>query len=297
MEVNNLNISLCIATFNGAKKLPKTLDAVSSGTKIPEEIVVYIDGSTDNTVEVLKAYETKLPLKIVSGVNCGRATARNNALANASCEIVMFIDDDIIIPTNSIEEHFQFHQNKEKSVLTVPSFTIPNKYDFSKFKVYLENKWNEIAKNNSDNQAFSAACFSIRKSDMLNIGGFYNGLNDAEDYEFGIRVRKNNLEIVIRPDLWAKHNDDINCERFIKRNRQYFKANEDLLNTRIIEQSQYVNNIHPFYKRIVFCFFATKFLIKLIDENFFVFLPMLMRYKLYDYISAAFIHYYPHKKI
>lgn len=292
-----LGLTLCIATYNGAKKLPKTLEAVLSGTKVPDEIIVYIDGSTDNTIEILKTYKTKLPINIVSNVNKGRATARNNALANASRDIVMFIDDDIIIPGNSIEEHFQFHQRQQSSILTVPSFTIPNSYDFSKFKVYLENKWNEIAKQNPDNQAFSAACFSIKKSDILKIGGFYDGLNDAEDYEFGIRARKNNLRIVVRPDLWAKHNDDINCERFINRNRQYFKANEDLLDDSIIEESQYVNKTHPVYKKIIFYFLAAKFLVKLIDRNFFVFLYQPIRYKLYDYVSAAFIHYYPNKKI
>lgn len=294
---SDLKLTLCIATYNGAKKLPVTFDAILAGTKLPNEMVIYIDGSTDNTEDVLKNYESKLPLKIIKGKNSGRATARNKALENSSGDLVMFIDDDIIIPPNSIEEHILFHQTRQNKILTVPSFTIPNDFDFSNFKIYLENKWNEIARSNQKNQAFSAACFSIRKVDMVAIGGFYNGLNDAEDYEFGIRARKNNLEIIVRADLWAKHNDDINCERFIKRNRQYFKANEDLLNDHIIEQSQYVNNDHPVYKRIIFYFIATNILIKLVDNNFFVFLPKLMRYKLYDYISAAFIHYYPNKKI
>lgn len=294
---HDLKLTLCIATFNGAKKLPKTLDAILSSTKLPNEIVIYIDGSTDNTLDVLKIYEARLPLKIITGINSGRATARNKALEHVSGDIVMFIDDDIIIPPNSIYEHFRFQQAIAGRVLTVPSFTIPNDYDFSKFKVHLERKWNEIAYENSDNQAFSAACFSIRKTDMVAIGGFYNGLNDAEDYEFGIRARKNNLVIVVRPDLWAKHNDEINCERFIKRNRQYFKANEDLLDDHIIEESQYVNKTHPVYKKIIFYFLAAKFLVKLIDRNFFVFLYQPVRYKLYDYVSAAFIHYYPHKKI
>lgn len=294
---SNLKISICIASYNGAQKLPLTLQALMSDKTMIHEVIVYDDGSKDNTLEVLEEYKTLLPLKIISGNNVGRASARNMTYKNATGDIVMFIDDDIIIPDHAISVHLSFHNKQSKAILSAPSFTIENEFDFSKFKIYLEKKWNETALNDKNNKAFSAACFSIKKDHLEKLGGFMSGLNDAEDFEFGIRARKSGLQIMVDPNIWTKHNDKINCERFIIRNRQYFIANRKLKDEGILVDNQYVSSTPAFFKKCFFYFLAKPYFVKLVDTNFFIWLYEPIRYKLYDYIASAFIYYFPEKKI
>lgn len=292
----DVKISVCIATYNGASKLPATLEAIKSGDKLPDEVVVYIDGSTDNTLAVLDSYNAVLPLKSVSGSNSGRATARNKALAHATGDVVLFIDDDIIIPTTAVSQHLAFHRQHSRSILSCPTSTIPGRLDFSRFKVYLEHRWNRMAENSSD-QSFSAAFFSIERNTMLLLGGFKDGLLDAEDYEFGLRARNAGITIAVNMQLVAAHNDTISCRTFILRNRQYAKANKHLVSAGIIQSSQYVLAKPAIIKKMLFNLLAVRFWVKLIDRNFFTWLYQPLRYKLYEYVAAAFIYYYPDKKL
>ena len=55
-EVEEMFVSVIIPTYNGAHKLPALLDALQKQTYNEFELIVAIDGSTDNTDEVLKTY-------------------------------------------------------------------------------------------------------------------------------------------------------------------------------------------------------------------------------------------------
>ena len=56
------HVSVVMCTYNGASRhLAEQLDSILSQTILPMEIVVQDDGSTDNTLDVLHAYEQRMP--------------------------------------------------------------------------------------------------------------------------------------------------------------------------------------------------------------------------------------------
>jgi GT2 family glycosyltransferase len=122
-------------------------------------------------------------------------------------------------------------------------------------------------------------------------------LNDAEDYEFGLRARESGITIVVNNQLLGMHNDPVNCRQFILRNRQYALANEKLVNEGTVKGSQYARQQPLWYKKMIFFFLSAKLWLNSIDGNFFVWLYQPWRYKFYEYVTAAFIYYYPGKKI
>lgn len=94
--------SICaiVPTFNRAKLLPLSLDSIFAQTRPVDEVIVVNDGSTDETLQVLKPYHDRL--RIVTQANAGKAAAMNAGLAETSADYIWFFDDDDLAATNGI---------------------------------------------------------------------------------------------------------------------------------------------------------------------------------------------------
>ena len=91
-------VSVVIPAHNAAACLPAALDSVRAQTFTDWEVVAVDDGSSDDTWSVLES----AGLRVRAFRNpqpAGPAAARNRALAEASGELVAFLDaDDLLLP-------------------------------------------------------------------------------------------------------------------------------------------------------------------------------------------------------
>jgi glycosyltransferase involved in cell wall biosynthesis len=114
--ISSQGLSVIIPTFNGAQWLPKTIHRVIESlqeAKIDKyEIVVVDDGSTDNSVQVVKDYarEHSLPLRVVSQKNGGRFVARRTGGEAATHENLLFVDTRVFIGKESLSYLLKQHK-------------------------------------------------------------------------------------------------------------------------------------------------------------------------------------------
>jgi biofilm PGA synthesis N-glycosyltransferase PgaC len=96
-------ISLLMAAYNEAENLPETFRGIKEQNYPGElEIIAVDDGSSDDTVKVLKSFE--LPnLKIVQATHGGKARALNEGLKSVSNEIVVCIDADTFLHPQALK--------------------------------------------------------------------------------------------------------------------------------------------------------------------------------------------------
>jgi glycosyltransferase involved in cell wall biosynthesis len=87
------------------------------------EVIVVDDGSSDNTPEVVRTFEQKLPLRYFHQANSGLAAAKNHALAVARAPIVLFCDDDDIVATDCLEAHHRAHREHPDPRVAVLGYT------------------------------------------------------------------------------------------------------------------------------------------------------------------------------
>jgi glycosyltransferase involved in cell wall biosynthesis len=90
--VNKPIVSVVIPTFNNAALLPETLNGVKRQTIKDVEIIVVDDGSTDQTAQVVKAYDPAVVYYYQS--NRRQAAARNQGVKLAHGEYIAFCDHD-----------------------------------------------------------------------------------------------------------------------------------------------------------------------------------------------------------
>jgi len=96
-----MKVSVIIPCYNRAALVGETIRCVLQQTLPPDEIIVVDDGSTDNTLEVLKSFGPRV--QILQQQNAGPGAARNAGLAVAGGDYVWFMDSDDLASLNKLE--------------------------------------------------------------------------------------------------------------------------------------------------------------------------------------------------
>ncbi|MDP9820867.1 bifunctional glycosyltransferase/CDP-glycerol:glycerophosphate glycerophosphotransferase [Nocardioides massiliensis] len=92
-------LSVVIPVYNVAEYLPACLDSALGQTLRNLEIIAVDDGSTDESLEILRAYEARDPrVRVLTQVNAGQGIARNTGVDIARGEFLTFLDSDDTVP-------------------------------------------------------------------------------------------------------------------------------------------------------------------------------------------------------
>ncbi len=90
-------VSVALCTYNGERFLQEQLDSIAMQTRLPDEVVVGDDGSTDRTMEILKEWsrEVSFPVKIqINEKNLGYARNFQETILRCAGDIVFPSDQD-----------------------------------------------------------------------------------------------------------------------------------------------------------------------------------------------------------
>jgi len=87
-------ISVIIPTFQHAQTLSQSLDSLFAQSRLPDEVIVVDDGSTDDTLSVLTPYRERITY--VYQENQGAPSARNHGFDLSTGDLVIFWDADVI---------------------------------------------------------------------------------------------------------------------------------------------------------------------------------------------------------
>lgn len=218
--------SVIIPTYNGARKLRATLEAVLA--QDAAEVIVVDDGSTDGTESVVGDLRAGWPaLHYVRQLNSGPAAARNRGAAAAAGDVLLFLDDDIVVHDGAVARHLAHHDDRRCFV--VGRILQPAQILETPFGRYRNERWEEFHRSHhperlSPTDGMSAANLSVRRSDFLDLGGFDEDFTIAssEDWELGFRARSTGIEVLYDPLAVATHEDWADSlERFCERQRLY----------------------------------------------------------------------------
>lgn len=94
-------VTLYIPCYNAEKYIDECLKSIFEQTYPINEIIVIDDGSSDSSLEMIRAFNG---LKIIRhSKNMGVAIARNTAVKNASCKFIAAVDADVSVPPDWLE--------------------------------------------------------------------------------------------------------------------------------------------------------------------------------------------------
>jgi GT2 family glycosyltransferase len=144
-----MKISLSIITYNKSIWLELILNSLVHLSKDCKFEVIIVDGgSSDNTRDVVESFYSKIDIKYILNENGSISAARNVAIKAAKGELLIFMDDDRILPKNYLKEHIESHLyiTDDKAIV------VGNRYQL--FVSNLEAKKSELISDISNNLKF-----------------------------------------------------------------------------------------------------------------------------------------------
>jgi glycosyltransferase involved in cell wall biosynthesis len=115
-------VSILIPAFNAQEWIADTLRSAIAQTWKRKEIIVVDDGSTDQTLTIVRHFESA-GVKIVTQHNQGAAAARNKALSLSSGRYIQWLDaDDLLAPDKIALQLKALNYNASRRLLLSSAF-------------------------------------------------------------------------------------------------------------------------------------------------------------------------------
>lgn len=186
-----VTISVIIPNYNRATLVGETINNMLNQSLPPHEVIVVDDGSTDNSVEVIKSFGDRVTL--IQQPNQGPGAARNAGLEIASGELIQFMDSDDIASLNKLEIQAKTLEKENADIVYGPWA----KVWFNKDLVRLQNvvlQQKPLPKTRSPLHWFLTSwsmvfqqCL-VRKSLLNKVGGYREDMQLYEDGELFLRL-------------------------------------------------------------------------------------------------------------
>ncbi len=173
-----MKISVVIATRNRATLLDGALTSLRAQLGVPDiEAIVVDNGSTDTTRTVAEGHGARYLFE----AEPNRALARNTGIEAAAGEIVLFVDDDVVLPPYFVAAHARAHAAAAAPyVVTGPIINVPAA-DVRPVPTFF----------NRSNAYFCTCNVSVPRRALDAVGRFDESFDAYgwEDTELGMRLR------------------------------------------------------------------------------------------------------------
>ncbi|MFH1192803.1 MAG: glycosyltransferase family 2 protein, partial [Candidatus Jorgensenbacteria bacterium] len=110
-------ITIIIPTFNSGKYIKKCLDSIFSQTYKNFEVIIFDNGSCDDTFHVADQYPVTL---VKNGYNVGWARANNLCIAKAKSRYVFLLNIDTVLHKDCLKKLFEFAESKNNFACISP---------------------------------------------------------------------------------------------------------------------------------------------------------------------------------
>ena len=186
------------------------------------EIVIVDDGSTDNTEQVIKSFNSE-KIRYIKKVNEGRPKTRNRLVFEAKGEFILWLDDDDLLAENLVKLYADIINNKTSIDVIYGNLQIFDS-DSKKLLQILEPddytlNSNKILSNLIKGKGLTFGGSLIRKSLIEKVGCFDQDFLRAQDSELWTRIACKAKFFKINEIVYyyRKHNENISFMQFVDR--------------------------------------------------------------------------------
>lgn len=181
-------ISVVMSAYNAEKYIKIAIQSVLRQTYQDFEFIIINDGSTDNTLSVVKEFKDRRIKIVENAENIGLTSSLNNGIAIAKGEYIARMDaDDVSLPLR-FETQIKFlSRNPDYALIGSSFYQIDETGEIVSFtKVLTENS--EINSNLIHQNWFGHGSVMMRKTAFVECGGYSSNFKYAQDYDLWLRI-------------------------------------------------------------------------------------------------------------
>jgi glycosyltransferase involved in cell wall biosynthesis len=198
-------ISIVIACYNDHEYVEKSVQSALDQTYENKEIIIIDDGSNAITKEVLKKLEPRIDL-LITQENTGVSKARNYGIKASTGKFILNLDsDDYFEPTFCAKAMEIFQKNQDVRIVSCYANWFSSNNNCIEFKP----EGGSIKEALINNVAMGSSMF--KKQDWAVVGGYDESMYQGyEDWEFYIRLLKENGIAIVIPEILFNYRNKIN---------------------------------------------------------------------------------------
>lgn len=190
-------ISVISTVLNEGDNIRRLMDSLVTQTCQPDEVVIVDAGSHDNTVDVLREYDARLPLRVILAPGSNISGGRNKAIAAARNDIIAVTDAGVALETDWLQ-HITRPLLEDESIEVVAGFFRPDPHTL--FEAAMSATVLPLT-DEIDPEKFlpSSRSIAFRKSAWAALGGYPEWLDYCEDLIFDLRLKAISAPQVFEP--------------------------------------------------------------------------------------------------
>lgn len=202
-DTNRSTIAVVIPTYNRSRLLRRALASVMAQTRPPDEVVVVDDGSTDDTPGWINAEFPRLVY--IRQEHEGVSAARNRGVRECRSEWVAFLDsDDEWQPEKLGRQARALAENPDYHLCHSNETWIRNGRRVNEGKRHAKSG-GRIFNRCLPLCVISPSAAVVRRSLLVELGGFDESLPVCEDYDLWLRICARHPVLFLEEPLTVKH--------------------------------------------------------------------------------------------
>jgi glycosyltransferase involved in cell wall biosynthesis len=220
-----MKTSFVTTVLNEAKTITLLLDSLQTQTKLPDEVIIVDAGSTDQTLDLIKAHplNQSVTVRIISQQGVNRSQGRNLGIKSANHQIIALSDAGCVLDSDwlaritepfkstSVDSVAGYYQTTTGSVLAKA---------MAPFAAVMPDRFN------SKTYLPSSRSLALKKSAWLKVGQYPEKLDFCEDLIFSAKL-KAHTRLVVRPEAIVFWQIEDSLKGFYHRLKNY--ASGDVL--------------------------------------------------------------------
>ena len=248
-------VSVIIPIYNVQNYLITCIESIVNQTLKEIEIICVNDGSTDDSLFILKEYSKKdNRIMIINQRNRGLSEARNTGIKYSKGEFIYFLDSDDYLEKNALFELYNYAKKFNLDIIYFQTSSFRN---------------NEVITNNEKNNNLTDSNFTIDINDIMEGKYLYVKLRLSEKYspvvwlsfirkQFYINTGLSFYPGILHEDVLFTLTGILNAKKAIYITRKYHHYR--ITNDSIMQSKKTVKNLYGWY--ISYCG-----ILKILKEN------------------------------
>lgn len=181
-------ISVLMLAYNTEKYIDQAIRSILNQSFGDFELLIYNDGSTDKTAQIIKSFSDDRIRFIDSEINRGLSYARMLSLQEAGCKYVAILDSDDIAMPHRLKLQYEFMERNPSIVLCGGNAVeIDENGVLKKGLIHKKFKPHDLKTLLFFKNIFINSSVMYRREIAVDLGG-YKDMAPVEDYDLFVRI-------------------------------------------------------------------------------------------------------------
>ena len=203
-QYDNILVSVIVPMYNAEHYIAETIESVLNQTWKNVELIIVDDGSTDDSVAVVKRYVSD-KVFVYTQPNQGAPVARNVGFQHSHGDYIQYLDADDLLSPNKIEKQMEaLHMADVENAVSTSTF-------YQYMGGVVQPEWESLAKVNHNYDygidlqidlwkyfipSYIPSCYLTPRYLIDSVGGWNEHLRKNQDGEFFARVLEHTGKVI-----------------------------------------------------------------------------------------------------